>query len=345
MRAWLVWAAVGSAAFVFTPRATFAQEEEATSVEDIEKSLDEEEEQKDGWTLTLKLGGNFNLNDSQNVIGSDDGLTIQFGLLLGANARFKKGQHRWNNELVIQHNQTLTPQIDRFVKSFDLFDLRTMYIYKLKSVEWLGPYVRFAMQTPLLPGYAVRAEETEVIRFDEDGETELERETIGSGDEISLTGAFEPLQLRESAGLFGDPIDEQEIRLAFQIGFAVQQIIARDGSIISNEDGNVIETTRIESLNDLGAEAELALRGEIVKDVLNYRFVSNVFWAAVTSSDREELQEFENQINLRILAGIGVAITEWMNLEYSLNVIRQPQVLNEFQVQNGLQLLFEYNVL
>jgi hypothetical protein len=38
-------------------------------------------------------------------------------------------------------------------------------------------------------------------------------------------------------------------------------------------------------------------------------------------------------------------VTKWLEAEYTLNVIRQPQVLDDFQIQNGFQLVLSYNLL
>lgn len=325
-----------------------AQEEEAVPVEDIKKSVDlegdEEEAPKEGWTITLRLGGNFNLTDTRSFVGSEDGTTVQIGFLLGGNAFLRSGQHRWNNELSIQHNQTLTPQLDRFVKGFDLLDFKSTYIYKLKRPEWLGPFGRIALQTPLLPFEIVRIDP--FVVQDEAGNALSGTVAPGSGFEI--TGAFEPLQLRQSVGLFGDPVNEQAFKFQFQVGAGVQQILARDGFSIQDEDDSadtlLITVREIESVVEVGAEAEVRFNGEIVKDVFYYNFLTNAFWAPYSSSDRDR-SEFADQINLKIKAAIGVVVTEWLEAEYTLNVIRQPQVLDDFQIQNGFQLVLSYNLL
>lgn len=323
-----------------------AQEEEAVPVEDIKKALegDGEEEQKEGWSVSLRLGGNFNLTNTQNFVGSQDGTTVQIGLLVAADAFLKSGQHHWNNELSIQHNQTLTPQLDRFIKSFDLIDFKSTYIYKLQNPDWLGPFGRFALQTPLLPFDLVRVDP--FIVQDEAGNALSD--TVAPGDGFELTGGFEPLQLRQSLGVFGDPIQTQEFNFEFQAGAGIQQILARDGFAIQDEDGSgdplIITVREIESVVEVGAEAEVRVNGQIVKDVFYYNFLANAFWAPYSSTDRDR-DDFEDQLNLKIQAAVGVVVTDWLEAEYTLNVLRQPQVLDDFQVQNGFQLVLSYNLL
>jgi hypothetical protein len=265
-------------------------------------------------------------------------------VLVAGNAFFKSGQHHWNNELSIQHNQTLTPQLDRFVKSFDLLDFKSTYIYKLKNPDWLGPFGRFALQTPLLPFDVVRVDP--FIIQDEAG-NDLSG-TVAPGDGFELTGGFEPLQLRQSVGVFGDPVKEQAFNFEFQVGAGVQQIIARDGFSIQDEDDSadttIITVREIESVVEVGAEAEVRFHGQIVKDVFYYNFLTNAFWAPYSTTDRDR-SEFADQINLKIQAAVGVVVTDWLEAEYTLNVIRQPQVLDDFQVQNGFQLVVSYNLL
>jgi len=332
------------------PDAVLAQEEEAVPVEDIRDTIDEadveDDEPKEGWTVTLRLGGNFNLTDTRNFVGSEDGTTVQIGLLFEANAFLRAGQHRWNNELSIQHNQTLTPQLDRFVKSFDLLDLKSTYIYKLKKPDWLGPFGRFALQTPVLPFDVVRVDPFQITN--EETGNELTSGPVAPGDGFEITSFFEPLQLRESVGVFGDPVQEQAIKFEFQVGAGLQQIIARDGFAIQDEDtsGDVIQISvrEIESVLEFGAEAETRFRGDIIEDVFYWNFLANAFWAPVSTTDRPN-DDFEDQINLKLKGAIGVAVTDWLEAEYTLNVIRQPQVLDDFQVQNGFQLVLNYALL
>jgi hypothetical protein len=330
----------------------------AVPVEEIQKVAEPEAEDvpKEGWTLKLRFGGNFNLTDARNFVGSEDGTTVQIGLIFEGSAFFKAGQHHWNNELSIQHNQTLTPQLDRFVKSFDLLDFKSTYIYKLKNPEWLGPFARFALQTPVLPFDVVRVDPFQVV--DEAG-NDLSG-VVASGDTFELTGAFEPLQLRQSIGLFGDPIKEQAFNLEFQVGFGVQEIIAREGFSIQDEaedsdldgdgtaDGILITARELTSVLDLGVEAEVRMQGDIVKDTVYWNFLANAFWAGTTYSfDSGEFGsgDFADQMNLKLKGAIGVKLAEWLEAEYTLNVIRQPAILDEFQVQNGFQLVVTYALL
>jgi hypothetical protein len=338
-----------SAALLMAPAAIRAQD--AVPVEDIKEAVAPEEEQKDGWTVSFRLGGNFNLTDARNFVGSEDGTTVQVGVVLEGNAFLLKGQHNWNNELSIQHNQTLTPQLNRFVKSFDLLDFKSTYIYKLKKPSWLGPFGRFALQTPVLPFEVVRVDSFEIV--DEAGNP-VTTGVVPSGDGFELTGAFEPLQLRESIGLFGDPIKEQAFNLEFQVGAGFQQIIVRDGFSIQGEEegstlsdgstGRLITARKLESVAEVGAEAEVRMKGDIVKEVVYWNFLANAFWAGASTSSRPR-DNFEDQMNLKLKGALGVRLTNWLEAEYTLNVIRQPEVLDEFQVQNGFNLVLTYVLL
>ena len=67
---------------------------------------------KDGWKVGANVGATASLNDSRQVVGSDDGSTIQVGGVLKADARLFAGHHEWENLLEIKHTQTKTPQIE-----------------------------------------------------------------------------------------------------------------------------------------------------------------------------------------------------------------------------------------
>ena len=138
-------------------------------IADVDKATKLAAKQKDGWKNKLDVGATGAANASSKVVGSVDGATYQIGLVLQAEAKLKAGQHAWNNELKLQHAQTRTPVIDQFVKSADVLDAASTWLYELESLRWVGPYVRLKLNTQVLEGYDVRPGEVNVAKTDVDG--------------------------------------------------------------------------------------------------------------------------------------------------------------------------------
>lgn len=332
----LTTASLSIASLLCVPGASLAQDV-FTSDDIKEKVAAEEEAPESPWSASAKLGLTFVLNDSQNVVGTDDGVTLNFGLIGQAGLKYVEGQHRWSNSLKLTENVQRTPQLGRFVKTFDLLDVESLYVYKLKNPSWLGPFARVALQTAVFAGEAVRAEPVDVAIADAEN-------VVQTGvDRFDLTSAFEPLQLRESVGMFADPYASSEFNLEVQLGVGAQQIIVQDGFVIADETDGVVTLNQLEDVQEFGGELEVSVFGDVVEEVMSYSLKANVYVPAASSAEDEF--DLGTSINLKVAGLLSVQVKEWLALEYSLNVIRQPRVLDAFQIQNGLNLALTFDLI
>lgn len=328
---------------VFAARTVEAQVAPTVATDDMKKKVDEKPADKpQGWSLGLNIGGTVSFNHNSNVVGQDDGATLQIGLVLGATANLLHGQHSWENVLAVQHAQTRTPQLERFVKSLDIIDLQSTYIYRFASIDWIGPFAKATFLTSLLPGYAIKTDASTVVRTNLDGTTTTEN--VAAKANIDLTGAFEPLTMRQSLGLFAEPYKSEMVNISGKLGLGAQEIVTRDGYVLGdNKDTPEVEVNQLDSTQEAGAEAELGLSGEPVAKILTWKLVGNVFLPVISSNDADV--DFEDKLNIKIAGAVSVKVTDWLSLDYVLTVLRLPLVLNEFQVQNGLILNANFKLL
>ncbi|MFN3199648.1 MAG: DUF3078 domain-containing protein [Bradymonadia bacterium] len=295
----------------------------------------------EGWKFRLEVGSNISVNSSSNVVGAVDGTTYQVGLLINGEASLKSGQHEWNNKLALNHQQTKTPSIDPFVKTADNLEITSMYLYRLESIDWLGPFARGRLQTQALNGYLIRGEQVDVVG-------DVNQADLGPGRRIKLTSAFEPMLLRESAGLFGRPVDEKSIRFTATLGAGAQQIVSQGGFAITDEtdaaDGNdkQITVTEIESTNQVGAEIEAEATGALTEQV-SYTLSANLLYPIITSVDTD--LEGAELLNTELNAKLAVKLSKWASLDYVLQARRIPLIVRDWQVTNGLLLSATFNVL
>lgn len=308
----------------------------------------EKAEEPDGWTFRLEVGSNVSVSSASNVVGSVEGTTYQIGFLVNGEARLKAGQHEWNNTLALNHQQTKTPSIDPFVKTADNLELRSMYLYHLPSVPWLGPFARARLQTQVLSGYLIRGEQVDVTV-----NGAVTREDVAPGTRVDLTSPFEPLLLRESTGFFARPWDSKAFRLTSTLGAGAQQVISQGGFAITDEvdaaDGNdkQITLSEIESTNQIGAELEAEATGAINEQV-GYTLSANLLYPFVTSTDvTADGRKLEGAalMNIDLGAKLAVKLSKWASLDYVLSARRIPLVLDEWQVTNALLLSATFNVL
>ncbi|MEO1334245.1 MAG: DUF3078 domain-containing protein [Myxococcota bacterium] len=300
----------------------------------------------DGWKVTAKLGGSINVTDARNVVGAREGTAIQVGFNLGVQAKYKKGQHTWENVLTIQEAVQRTPtegnEPEQFVKSLDNLDLVSTYVYRFSDPDWLGPFAQFKLNTQIFPTSSETAEPVTIRRTDTNNQTtDQTGQTV-----IDQTGAFEPLLLRQTAGIFGEPYTEDKFTLSFKLGLGAQQIIARGGfnliDVVVEDDVEVYRLQEINDTFDFGAEATVAAKGFVIKDVLTWNLSTVAFLPLVTSgdvfaagsdADSEPLGTID-RLNLEVAGGLSLKLTKYVSMDWNLLVRRFPQVRDDFQITN-----------
>ncbi|MEL6189150.1 MAG: hypothetical protein AAFU79_31400, partial [Myxococcota bacterium] len=240
----------------------------------------------------------------------------------------------------IQESFTKPQNPDVFIKSLDQFDILSTYFYRFGTPDWLGLFGRLSFNTQILPGsYTVLDEGITTLRRRDRVTGDLTDSTITvvPGDTIDLTGAFEPLTLRQSVGLFADPVKSKPINLSFKLGLGAQEIITQEGDrfIELQDDDTVVLVEDLEGfVFELGVEVEADARGELVPDIFTYFLTFNAFYPPFTTSDID--RDFADSINMRFKAGVGLKVTQAVSIDYVLTVLRIPAVTTDVQVQGGL---------
>jgi hypothetical protein len=331
----------------------------------IPKSTDEMKSgvAESGWHPLLKASANFALGQTKGVPGSVDGLSINFGYLINAGAGYLNDtkEHEWATTLAAQLSYSKTPSIDSLLKSLDVIDFKTSYLYHIPAVQWLGPFVSFRLTTPMLNGYDARATPTNVIRlkrteqltlvgdqvFDEAGQ-EI---TVDSGRvqnmpasrKIALTGAFAPLTIKEAVGIFAMPVTRPEAKLDVRVGFGAWETFVRGGYFIDDNEATAdfLELRQLQDAAQLGPEIGVGLTGtvrQIVTYGLNAQFMQPVYDNADTDLKGMDL------MNMEFGALLGVKAAEWLSIDYSFSAVKQPLLVDRWQIQNGLLVSLTFNV-
>jgi len=175
------------------------------------------------WLFGLVVGGDLLWNRNDNVPGRAFGNTITFNAFVLGSVRFMDPNHIYYTRLEVdggfgaQEGQDLR-------KTIDELDLDAHYTYRV--LAWLGPYVRFGMNSNLFPGrrYFDSEEEPLVVVFDQDMR-EVERLTRPT--DLRLADSFDPLELKEGAGLAFDLSPSQLFDLHLRIGLGSRQTLVR----------------------------------------------------------------------------------------------------------------------
>lgn len=335
-------------------------QEDLIEQDQIKQETEEREGPKEGWNLQLVLGFNGAYTHNSGVVGNPDGSNVQLGGVLTGEANLKAGQHEWLNKLNLQHMQTLTPQLDEFIKTTDNLELRSMYLYSLESVPWLGPFARARLQTSILAGELIRPDTVTLRRTSADGTTEDEVLEARSAEQ--LTSAFEPVLLRQSAGVFARPWRGDKFKLTTTLGAGAQEILSQGGFAVSGDeftedaDGDpdtpetvtVVPLSEIQTSVQIGAEFEALAEGLINEQVTWSLFVNLLmpFYTNQTILDAEgqELEGFD-LLNTELGGKLSVKLAKWASIDYVISAKRLPVVVDEWQVQNSVLLSSAFNLL
>ncbi|MCK9461057.1 MAG: hypothetical protein M0R80_15595 [Proteobacteria bacterium] len=361
---WLLASCFVIAALVAVPGLAGAQEDPTV----IPESTDEMKTgaAESGWHPLLKAAANFSLSHTKGVPGTVDGVTVSFGYLINAGLGYLNDtkEHEWANTLLMQLSYNKTPAVDSLVKSLDVIDFKSSYLYHIPAVPWLGPFMSFRLTTPMLPGYDVRPTATNVLRLDNDEQLTFSEydatrpvdaegnaidadhprvENMPANRQISLTGAFAPLTLKEAVGLFAMPIDKPEAKLDIRVGFGAWETFVRDGYYVDDNKDTVdlLELRQMQDAVQLGPEVGIGLTGTVRQMVtygLNAQFMQPVYHNADTDLEGIEL------LNMEFGALLGVKVAEWMSVDYSFSAVKQPLLVDQWQIVNGLMISLTFNV-
>lgn len=336
-------------------------EEQMKASAEARAKAEAEKKALDGWKYELNLGFNGGFTQNSSVVGQDDGSTWQIGAVLNGRAELYKGNHEWHNQLSLAHQQTRTPAIDAFVKTNDNFELSSMWLYKLKSLPWLGPFARARLQTQLFAGHLVFGEDTEVEFLDPQGNpiSGLHPNTIDDPErmetrqvllqpaqkELKITSAFEPLSLRQSVGAFARALDRTDLKITFTTGMGAQEVFVRGdgGFAVKNDDKTPeLEVIRLQDSIQLGLEVGMEANGTIGQQV-TWSLVLDTMQPFYNDADTD--LEGIDLLNVEVTGKIGVKLAKWVSLDYVLTARKIPLILDEWQVQNNVLLSTAFNLL
>jgi len=297
------------------------------------KSLDDES--RKGFDGMLSISANLNLASNSNVVGQDDGFSTLFGLSLVGGLDYLYKRHEVRNTLKISESWARTPVLDEFIKNTDVLEFESLYNYFL--LDWAGLFGRLAMNTAIFNSEAITANDTNYSIARNDGTTDLK-----STNRLELAGAFSPFTLSESLGIFADPFNSEPLKLTIRLGFGARETIA-DGVLASQDDkdtADVVELTELSNVYQAGAEGFAGVTGKFLEKKVSYEVGGSILIPFINNDDTDRTAM--DLARYGVVAQVGTSIFDWMSLNYQFRALKDPQLLDEWQVQNALLLTFNY---
>lgn len=294
----------------------------------------------EGWKKKIDLGASFSVSQNSNVVGSSDGTSLALGATVKTTFDWVRGNHEWLNAFNVQEIFSYTSSIDEFVKTTDDVNLRSAYLYHLSSLPWLGPFGELKLKTSLFRGRDVRNEDVTYAIKRPDG-------TIDSitDNTLRLSDAFAPLTLEQMIGAFAQPIKKDHISLEVRLGFSAKQTFAANQLALSDDgDTDEIEVKEMETLYQGGPALGVFLKGDLLtKTLLYYAQFESMLPAINNKADSDDRNAAE-LTNIAFEAGLSLKVVSWATLSYTFKTIREPQLVDKWQIQNNLLLTFSYSL-
>lgn len=292
----------------------------------------EEKKVKQGWDFLLTPGASVSLSDNRSVIGQPEGLTMTVGATLNAGAFFRAGAHEWRSTLALTELFTHTPELEEFVKTTDLLKIESVYLYHL--IDWLGPFAKLNVDTVLLEGFDVRAG---TVTWN------LPDGTQRAGRHLRLTDGFEPLTLKETAGFFAKPVEGDELTLESRLGFGGVHVFA-DGLTVNDDDATPdIEVVTLDGYSQAGGVVDVAVWGNLYDNKMVYKVAAEVMMPFINDLEEGDDRNVLDLTNVELTASLTFKVLEWLSIDYVFRALRQPQLLDEWQIQNNLLLTASYS--
>lgn len=287
---------------------------------------------KEGWSPRLALGATASFGDNRSVVGQTDGGTLAFGLKFDVGLDYRRGGHEWRNMLNLAEGMTRTPVIPVFVKSVDQLAVESIYLYHV--TPWFGPFARATMLTSMFRGADIRPAPVtyEIARVT--GEVESV-----TASRFTLSEPFHLMTLKQSLGPFLRPVEREMINVEIRAGLGAQETIARGQFAVTDDDSPEIEIKELANVNQLGVQAAADVWGTISDKRVIYRVGVDVMLPLVrTSLVAGDNRSTLDLINVEMGGQLSFKLVEWASLDYQIKAIREPQVLDAFQVRNSLLL-------
>jgi hypothetical protein len=285
-----------------------------------------------GWSYALTLAANLNVASNRDVVGQIEGNSFLFGASALAGATYERNRHELINTLSINEAWSRTPTIDRIVKSNDLLDFQILYNFFVN--EYTGPFMRFALQTPLFKTNRYTAGAETYVR---DG-VPTETSTTSS---FALSDAFQPLTLNESLGWFVQPLRSEPLNVALRAGFGGRHTFA-DGvrAVTDDESAMGVVYSVLQDVHQAGAELFAGLDGKSVDGRLLYSLGLGVLFPLLNNDDTD--RSILELSKVTLAGSVGMGVFSWLSINYQMKVIRDFQLVDAVQVQNALLFSLQY---
>jgi hypothetical protein len=326
------------AALSLTAATVSAQDESMTEFVPEERQQQSDGEQ--GVDGMLSLSANLNLVSNNNVVGQPDGFSTLFGLGLTGGLDYISGKHELRNTLRINESWARTPAIEQFVKNNDNLELESLYNYFI--AKWTGAFARVNFETQIFQTNRVTQGQQEYYEDQADaGNPDF------TTDQFELSNPFKPFSFNQSGGWFIEPLREPAINLSARIGIGARQTISNNVRVIENDNFGTsgagltqVDYKTLGNIFQAGVEGFVGAEGGFEEANITYNLGVSALVPFLNNDPQDRSAGELTRVGVR--AGVTFNMFEWLSADYVLRLTRDPQLIDDVQIQNSFLLTFKY---
>lgn len=298
-----------------------------------------------GFFGSLVLGGDVSFNQRSNVPGLQDGLTFAFRAFADARMSVELLGNPLILQLQVEEGQAKAPDLP-FQKNNDRVDLDLLYVYRLE--RWLGPYVRFGIETNLLSGFSNFDQETNVALYDLAEELVYWERGV---DRVKISPPFGLTSLKEGTGLNVRVFKSRFAEGTLRTGVGARHRLARD-LFEEVELASFSETAREGSTfppidllpfrfyREIGSDHQVGVEVTLLGTARLSRWV-------LINMELDALVPFDTVSNtvVEVRTSVAFKLTSYLSVNYVFRFLRDRAILPEDRLEQDVLLRFSLELL
>jgi len=294
------------------------------------------------WFKSVVMGFDGSLVNSQNVVGAVNQTQYSLSGFLDAQVAFAAGPHRVSSLAQVEEGVSqVIPQegsAQPLLKATDRLLANTLYTYNLEGRT--GPYVRANVESQAFATHELATTDTTVIVTELDGsESTLQ---LSPNDTLQTADAGFPTLLREGIGINTSFLEKnRSTNFNLRLGYGMRQNFYEGTLALDDQSGtDAIEYTAVDTFFEEGIEATIVASVRLPGWVV---YSTDIELFADFGSFTQQWNKTDRGLPYPPWAlswrnTLSIRLTRNLALNYYLNIVSEPQVIDKPQFEQSLLL-------
>lgn len=291
--------------------------------------------QEKRWTSRILLGGAVSISSTDKVVGQPNQDVFSGTLFFDTYVNYRNGKHFGTGIFELEEGVIrVDPENGASLPTQKAQDrLRADVVYTFFTNERFGPYARLGFLTNVFASDVLVTEDTDVAFNRLDGSREVV--SVPASGEYRTADSFGAMRIREGVGLNVRLLRSERVTANWRIGVGLRQNLF-DGSFVQlgNSASPVLELFEVDGFNEEGVETTLTATARLGRNLL---YITDLELFGDFGEMSDPTIDWRNTLSYRL--------TRFASLDYRLDLLRIPQVLDENQITQNIFLRFSFNIL